>query len=381
MTYVAFGPLGPWIAVAVSRDLRSWERLGPVLFGHEAAWDVDFNLYPNKDALFFPEPIPGPDGEPCYAMLHRPMWHADWLGVGDALVPPAGIDERPGIWISYVTAAAVEGDLRALTVLRSHRCVAVGEFSFESAKIGGGPPPIRVTKGGCSSTMASPARYPPASTRPRRARRSIAPGPCCSIQTIRRGSSTARPNHCCSRKPQPSRSAPWPTSCSRPRSRRSASGSSSSTAWPTLASAWPSSAASRRDGGRHPTSTLGLVGCGSSARSRRRPDRAFRRPARGGRRRRPGCPALASLSDTGAIQASAISTTCCRAGIVVVVTTPVDSRRSRRPGARRRVPRPRREALGHRRRRLPASCRRRRGKRQDRRRRPSPANSVTSSSP
>ncbi len=147
MTYVAFGPLGPRIAVAVSSDLTSWRRLGPVLFGYESAWDVDFNLYPNKDALFFPEPIPGPDGEPCYAMLHRPMWHADWLGVGDALVPPVGIDERPGIWISYVTAAAVEGDLRALTVLRSHRCVAVSEFSFESAKIGGGPPPIRVPEG------------------------------------------------------------------------------------------------------------------------------------------------------------------------------------------------------------------------------------------
>ena len=71
-------------------------------------------------------------------MLHRPMWHADWLGVGDALVPPAGIAERPGIWISYVTEAAVDGDLTALTVLRSHRCVAVGEFTFESAKIGGG---------------------------------------------------------------------------------------------------------------------------------------------------------------------------------------------------------------------------------------------------
>jgi len=30
---------------------------------------------------------------------------------------------------------------------RSHRCVAVGEFAFERAKIGGGPPPIRVPEG------------------------------------------------------------------------------------------------------------------------------------------------------------------------------------------------------------------------------------------
>ena len=69
------------------------------------------------------------------------------FGLADDLPPPSGVDERPGIWISYVPAAAVDADLRALTVLRSHRCVAVGEFPFESAKIGGGPPPIRVPEG------------------------------------------------------------------------------------------------------------------------------------------------------------------------------------------------------------------------------------------
>ena len=147
MAYVAFGPLGPRVALAASRDLVAWERLGPVLFGYESEWDVDFNMYPNKDAVFFPECVPGPDGEPCYAMLHRPMWRSNWLGLGDALTPPAGVDDRPNIWISYVRAAAVEADLSALTVMRSHRCVAGGEFWFERAKIGGGPPPIRVPEG------------------------------------------------------------------------------------------------------------------------------------------------------------------------------------------------------------------------------------------
>ena len=65
MTYVAFGPLGPRVALAVSRDLTTWERLGPVHFAYEPEWGIDFNLYPNKDALFFPEPIAGPGGEPC----------------------------------------------------------------------------------------------------------------------------------------------------------------------------------------------------------------------------------------------------------------------------------------------------------------------------
>ena len=32
MTYVAFGPLGPRLALAVSEDLEHWQRLGPVQF-------------------------------------------------------------------------------------------------------------------------------------------------------------------------------------------------------------------------------------------------------------------------------------------------------------------------------------------------------------
>ena len=148
MTYVAFGPLGPRIAVAVSDDLATWRRLGPLLFAFEPEWDVDLNLYPNKDAVFFPEPVPGPDGEPCYAMLHRPMWRADWLGLADSLPAPVSIgDDRPGIWISYVKASAVEADVRAITAMHGHRCVALSEFDYESAKIGAGPPPIRVPEG------------------------------------------------------------------------------------------------------------------------------------------------------------------------------------------------------------------------------------------
>ena len=55
MTYVAFGPLGPRGSLSPCRgDLVSWQRLGPVLFGHEPQWDVDLNLYPNKDAAVLP---------------------------------------------------------------------------------------------------------------------------------------------------------------------------------------------------------------------------------------------------------------------------------------------------------------------------------------
>ena len=37
MTYIAFGPLGPRPALAVSGDLRSWRRLGPIHFEYAEA--------------------------------------------------------------------------------------------------------------------------------------------------------------------------------------------------------------------------------------------------------------------------------------------------------------------------------------------------------
>jgi beta-1,2-mannobiose phosphorylase / 1,2-beta-oligomannan phosphorylase len=148
MTYVAYGPLGPRLALAVSPDLSHWRRLGPVLFGYQADLDTDLGLFPNKDAVFFPEPVAGPGGEPCYAMLHRPMWDLSWIRPDETVNLPAGLtDPRPGIWISYVPVARVAEDLTALQVLGGHRLVALPVHPFEQLKIGAGPPPIRVLEG------------------------------------------------------------------------------------------------------------------------------------------------------------------------------------------------------------------------------------------
>ncbi|MDQ6683024.1 MAG: glycosidase [Chloroflexota bacterium] len=148
MTYVAFGPLGPRIGLASSADLERWERLGPVSFAYDPQLATDLNLYPNKDALLFPEPVPKPDGKLAYAVLHRPMWDL-WVaraGEGDRL--PAGLaDPRPGIWVSFVDAAAVEADVRALARLEEHHVVALPEHAWEALKIGGGAPPIRIPEG------------------------------------------------------------------------------------------------------------------------------------------------------------------------------------------------------------------------------------------
>ena len=148
MAYAAYGPLGPRIGLAISRDLTSWERLGPVSFGYQPSLRTDLNLYPNKDAMFFPEPVPGPDGKPAYAMLHRPMWNPSWIGPnGEPLLPAGVTDRRHSIWVSFAPADAVKGDLRAMTRLGGHRQVAQPQQSWEAAKIGGGTPPIRVPDG------------------------------------------------------------------------------------------------------------------------------------------------------------------------------------------------------------------------------------------
>jgi len=148
MAYTAYGPLGPRVAAAASRDLLHWERLGPVSYAYDAGLGTDFQLVPNKDAMYFPEPVPGPDGEPSYAMLHRPMWDLSWIRDGEGETLPHGLtDPRPGIWVSYVPAADVEADIGALTHLRDHRLVALPEQAWESLKIGAGTVPLRVREG------------------------------------------------------------------------------------------------------------------------------------------------------------------------------------------------------------------------------------------
>ena len=148
MTYVAYGPLGPKLALAVSKDLLEWRRLGPVHFRYQPGLDTDLNLFPNKDAVFFPEPVAGPDGEPAYAMLHRPMWDLGWFRDGEGVHLPAGVtDERPGIWVSYAPAGEVERNLDSLVLQGDHRLVALSEHPFEALKIGAGPAPVRVDEG------------------------------------------------------------------------------------------------------------------------------------------------------------------------------------------------------------------------------------------
>lgn len=148
MTYVAYGPFGGRIGVAVSSDLARWERIGPVAFGYTPELGTDLNLYSNKDAVFFPEPVAGPDGRPSLAMLHRPTWDLSWLVAGEGAPLPRGVeDARPGIWVSYVALDEVKADLSRLTYLTGHRQVALPMSDWEHVKIGAGAPPVRAPDG------------------------------------------------------------------------------------------------------------------------------------------------------------------------------------------------------------------------------------------
>ncbi|HEY3559431.1 MAG TPA: glycosidase [Kribbella sp.] len=148
MTYVAYGPLGPRPAIAVSRDTVEWRRLGPIRFAYQPELDTDLNLFPNKDITFFPEAVPGPDGRPALALLHRPMWDLEWLRPGAGAPAPAGIvDTRPSIWIGYVDLEQASRDITMLTSVHGSELVAVPEMPFEESKIGAGPAPLRVPEG------------------------------------------------------------------------------------------------------------------------------------------------------------------------------------------------------------------------------------------
>jgi predicted GH43/DUF377 family glycosyl hydrolase len=148
MAYVTFGPLGPRPAVAVSHDLHQWRRLGPLHFQYQPELNTDLNLFTNKDVVYFPEPIPGPDGQPAFALLHRPTWDLGLVtGGSDTYLPDGLEDPRPGIWISYLNVEDAKHDLAALTSVHSHRLVALPEYSYEALKIGAGPPPRRVEEG------------------------------------------------------------------------------------------------------------------------------------------------------------------------------------------------------------------------------------------
>ena len=144
MTYTAYGPLGPRVALARSNDLLTWQRIGPAKFTFmpdTAAFD--FDLYYNKDAYLFPQPVLDPHRRRALAMMHRPMNMQ-----GTMKVVPHGIDEtRECMWITYCDIETAQRDSSALLQWRDHCLVAETSICVEQLKIGGGTPPIKTAHG------------------------------------------------------------------------------------------------------------------------------------------------------------------------------------------------------------------------------------------
>src|SRR5271163_4126267 len=72
MTYTAFSAEGPRIALALSKDLFHWQRLGLATFGVYQGMEIGDE--DDKDASLFPAVIPNPCGQPELAMIHRPLF-------------------------------------------------------------------------------------------------------------------------------------------------------------------------------------------------------------------------------------------------------------------------------------------------------------------
>ena len=118
MSYTAFSPQGPRIALALSEDLFHWERLGLTTYAH---WHgIELGNVDDKDASLFPVAIPNSSGKLELGMLHRPLFSS--TRPEETACHPASREvdlDRESIWISYCPP-----------VLKSREPDRLGRFTF-----------------------------------------------------------------------------------------------------------------------------------------------------------------------------------------------------------------------------------------------------------
>ncbi|WP_179414764.1 glycosidase [Mucilaginibacter sp. E4BP6] len=141
MNYVAFGANGPRIAIARSKDLLNWERVGLAKFS--PIEDIKFEGVDDKDSCTFPLLIKNLNGHDEMALLHRPIFPG---------TSPEEIRAKDGshtvdlhcesIWLSYCrfdTATHLPAKGASFT---SHERLAAPKAYWEKLKIGCGTPPV-----------------------------------------------------------------------------------------------------------------------------------------------------------------------------------------------------------------------------------------------
>jgi predicted GH43/DUF377 family glycosyl hydrolase len=102
MTYTAFSPRGPRIALAVSENLFHWQRLGLATFS--TYHGIELDDVDDKDASLFPVAIPNPSGQPELAATPVSAWERLKIGGG---TPP--ILTRHG-WLVIYHGVSVPAD-------------------------------------------------------------------------------------------------------------------------------------------------------------------------------------------------------------------------------------------------------------------------------
>src|ERR1039458_1664216 len=146
MSYTAFSPDGPRIALAASEDLFHWQRLGLATFA--PCNGIALDSVDDKDASLFPVAIPNPSGIPELALLHRPLFPG--TRPEETARRPASrvLDiDRESIWISYCPTALQGMEHDRFGQFTSHHRLATPVSPWERLKIGGGTPPMLTRHG------------------------------------------------------------------------------------------------------------------------------------------------------------------------------------------------------------------------------------------
>jgi len=146
MMYAAFSAIGPRIAVAISKDLFHWTRLGLATFAPYNG--IDFVHVDNKDASLFPVTIPNHAGKMQLAIIHRPLFPG--TRPEETATEPASrpVDRaHESIWISYSPLAPGQLEPPRLGLFNSHHRLATPVAPWEALKIGGGTPPVLTRHG------------------------------------------------------------------------------------------------------------------------------------------------------------------------------------------------------------------------------------------
>jgi len=146
MTYTALSPIGTRIAVATSKDLLQWKRMGLATF--EPYRGIDFAHVQNKDACLFPVAIPNHAGKLQMAMLHRPLFPGTLPEETVCEGANRLVDlDHESIWISYCPMPEDGIDPGGPGLFNSHHRLATPVAPWEMCKIGGGTPPVLTRHG------------------------------------------------------------------------------------------------------------------------------------------------------------------------------------------------------------------------------------------